>query len=172
MEVVQAPDPKLRVQTKPVKKITPALLKTFKDMVKLTKTFVDPEGVGLASTQIGLDEQYFVAMVDEKKFKTFINPKILKSSKTTKVIMEGCLSIPNYWGEVKRHAWVVVSYMNDRGEQVEEKVTGLLAVIVQHETDHLAGTLFMDHVHEQKGKLYKVVGTDRAGAEVYQEVPL
>ncbi len=64
MQVLRAPNPLLRVQTKPVKKLTLSLLQTFKDMVKLTKTFKDPEGVGLASTQIGLDGQYFVAKVD------------------------------------------------------------------------------------------------------------
>jgi peptide deformylase len=172
MEVIIAPDPKLRVQTKPVKKVNQSLKDRLKEMVKLTKTFVDPEGVGLASTQIGENERYFVAKIDEKKFRSFINPKIVKTSKQTKVIMEGCLSIPNYWGEVKRHTWADVSYMDENGEVKEERVKGLLAIIFQHECDHLDGKLFMDHVHSQKGKLYKVTGRDRTGAEIYQEVPL
>src|SRR3989344_1539072 len=121
MKVIHAPNPKLRIQTKPVKKITPGLLQTTQDMIKLTKTFKDPEGVGLASTQVGLDGQFFVALVPtpgvkspktpgvesveknsrDKKFITVFNPKIVWKSKRVKKYFEGCLSIPNYWGEVE-----------------------------------------------------------------------
>jgi peptide deformylase len=172
MQVVQAPDQKLRVKTKPVKKITPDLLKTIKEMVKLTKTFVDPEGVGLASTQVGLDGKFFVSKQTDGSFKPFFNPRIFKYSKATKVYTEGCLSIPNYWGEVTRHTWVDVSFMDEKGQHQTTRLKGLMAHIFQHEVDHLHGKLFMDLVLEQKGKLYKVVGKDRAGADVFEEVPL
>lgn len=172
MEVVKAPDQRLRVRTKPVKKITPSLLETLKQMVQLTKTFVDPEGVGLASTQVGKDEQYFVSKQEDGSFKVFFNPKILKYSKKTKLFFEGCLSIPNFWGEVIRHVWVEASYLNEKGEQIKEKLTGVDAWIFQHEVDHLHGKLFMDLVLEQKSKLFKVVGRDRTGTEVFEQVPL
>lgn len=172
MKVVQAPDPKLRVKTKPVKKITPELLKTVKEMIKLTKTFVDPEGVGLAATQVGLDGQFFVAKTEDNKFKAFFNPRILKTSKKTKVFFEGCLSIPEYWGEVERPISVTVSYMNEWGQQVTEKMVGIMSLIFQHEYDHLQGTLYMDHVLSQKSRLFKVTGEDRSGADVFEEVPL
>jgi peptide deformylase len=175
MQVIQAPDNRLRVSTKPVRKIDNSLRQTIGKMIKLTQTFKDPEGVGLASTQIGQSEQYFIALVDEaekKVFKAFFNPKILKFSKKTKVMTEGCLSIPNYWGEVKRHTWVNVSYMDEKGKTVKERLSCLTAHIFQHEVDHLNGKLFMDHVLEQKGRLFKVVGKDRAGADVFEEVPL
>ena len=74
MEVVIAPDTRLKVQTKSVKKINSALLQTLKEMVKLTKTFQDPEGVGLASTQIGLDEAFFVARLHDTKKTPPSNP--------------------------------------------------------------------------------------------------
>src|SRR3989338_7060842 len=170
LELVIAPDNRLRVNTKPVKKITPQLLQEIKEMVKLTKTFVDPEGVGLASTQVGSTGQYFVAKMEDGKFKTFFNPKINKTSKKQKSRFEGCLSIPNYYGEVDRFIWVRVTYTNEAGEQVEEKATGLLAWVIQHEVDHLTGKLFMDHILENKSKLYKVVGKDAGGSDTFEQV--
>lgn len=172
MKVVQAPDAKLRVQTKQVKKITPSLKATIKEMIKLTQTFVDPEGVGLASTQIGEDEQYFVAKLDDGKFKAFFNPKILSFSKKTKTFFEGCLSIPNYYGEVTRPISVTVTYQDIEGNNHKEKLDGLIAWIFQHEAEHLEGKLFMDKVLEQKNRLFKVAGLDRAGNEVFEEVAL
>ncbi len=159
MHVVKAPDQKLRVQTKPIKKITPDLKKTIDEMVKLTKTFVDPEGVGLASTQVGLDGQYFVAKMEDGSFKAFFNPIILKFSKKTKVMLEGCLSIPNFWGEVNRHVWVDGEYTDIDGNTVRERMTGLMGHIYQHEVDHLNGKLFMDHILEQKTKLYNILNS-------------
>jgi peptide deformylase len=172
MQVIKAPDARLRAQTKPVKKITPGLLQTIKEMVKLTRTFLDPEGVGLAATQIGLVEQFFVAKQKDNSFKTFFNPQIHSSSKATKLFFEGCLSIPDYYGEISRPIAVTVSYLDKNGKEVKERLTGLNAWIFQHEWDHLNGKLFMDHVLEQKAKLYKVVGKDKAGAEVFEEVNL
>lgn len=172
MEVVIAPNPKLRVKTKPIKKVSLALLKTIKNMISLTKTFKDPEGVGLASTQIGLGEQYFVAKLSDGTFKAFFNPKVISVSKLTKKMMEGCLSIPNIWGEVNRHLWVKVSYLNEQDIEVKEKLTGLIAHIFQHETDHLSGKLFVDKVLQEKSKLYKVIGKDKAGDDIYQEIEL
>lgn len=171
MQVIIAPDNRLRVQTKPVKKIE-ALKKTIEQMVGLTKTFVDPEGVGLASTQVGLDGKYFVAKQKDGSFKAYFNPKILSYSKKTKKMFEGCLSIPLYWGEVTRPIAVTVSYTDINGQQIKERLTGLEAHIFQHEVDHLHGKLFMDLVMEQEGKLYKAVGKDRAGAEIFEQVPL
>lgn len=170
--VVQAPDPRLRVKTKPVKKITPARHQIIKEMIKLTKTFVDPEGVGLASTQIGNSEQYFILKERAGKFLAVFNPKIHSASKKTKLFFEGCLSIPNYFGEIKRPIWVKVSYLDKDGKQITTKLTGVDAWIFQHEYDHLQGKLFMDLVLEQKAKLFKVVGKDRAGTDVFERVAL
>ncbi len=172
MVVVTAPNLQLRTQTKPVKKITPALLQTLKEMVNLTKTFSDPEGVGLASTQIGKDEQFFVAKVDDKHFKAYLNPKILSYSKKRKKFFEGCLSIPDIYGEIERPAAVTVSYMDEQGNQVKERLSGLAAWIFQHEYDHLQGRLFMDLCLEQKARVFKATGKDRAGADIFEEVVL
>lgn len=172
LELVKAPDPRLRVKTKPVKKIKPALLHTLKEMIKLTKTFNDPEGVGLASTQVGMQESFFVAKNKDNKFISFINPKILSSGKKTKTYFEGCLSTPNIWGQVKRHFSIKVSYLDEGGKTRTKTLTGLLAHIFQHETDHINGILFQDRVLKQKGKFYKFSGKDETGADMFEEISL
>lgn len=171
MDVVRAPDERLRIKTKPVKKITPGLLLTLKNMIKLAKTFKDPEGVGLASTQIGLEEQFFVAL-ESKKFISVINPKILSLGKRSKTYFEGCLSIPDVYGEVKRAIQIKVSYLDETGKNQTKYLKGVSAWIFQHETDHLNGMLFPDRVLEQKGKFYKWIGRDKTGTDNFEEVTL
>lgn len=178
MEIVKAPDPRLRIQTKPVKKISAALLKTLKEMVKLTKTFQDPEGVGLAATQIGLKERFFVAKnlpaarQDGEEFIMVINPKILSFSKRTKTYFEGCLSTPNIWGQVKRHLQIKISYLDKDGKSKTYVLKGVLAWIFQHEIDHLDGILFQDRVLQQRGKFYKFTGKDKTGKDTFEEIIL
>lgn len=178
LQVVKAPDPKLRIKTNPVKKISPALLQTLKEMIKLTQTYKEPEGVGLASTQIGLDESFFVAKnlpagkAGGQKFESFINPRILQVGKRTKKYFEGCLSTPNIWGEVKRHTQIKVSYKNQAGLNITTTLKGIPAWIFQHEIDHLDGILFQDRVLEQKGKFYKFTGKDKTGTDMFEEVNL
>lgn len=192
MNVVRAPDPALRVKTKPVKKITPGLIQTLNNMIKLTKTFKDPEGVGLAATQIGLTESFFVARLHDTKqtppsnptqrknrwigygkdFLAIINPKILSYSKRTKTYFEGCLSIPTIWGQVKRHISIKVSYQDTTGNNIAKTLKGIPAWIFQHEVDHLNGVLFTERVLQQKGKFYKFTGTDKTGTDIFEEITL
>ena len=171
MQVVKAPNPALRVQTKQVKKITPGLKTTLKEMIKLTKTFKDPEGVGLASTQVGLDEAFFVVK-DREKFISVINPKVISASKKTKLYFEGCLSTPNIWGEVKRHIGIKVSFMDETGKLQTKALKGILAWIFQHEIDHINGIIFQDRVLEQKGKFYKFTGKDKTGTDTFEEMTI
>ena len=179
MQVVKAPDPRLRIVTKPVKKITPELLRTTREMIKLTKTFKDPDGVGLASTQVGLDGSFFVALVSNPKkdeperYASFFNPQILSFSEATREHVEGCLSTLNYWGFVTRSRSVRAIYLDETGRQVTKTLTGLLAHIFQHEVDHLNGVLFQDRVMQQGGKFYKVTGKDeKTGEDIFEEVSL
>lgn len=192
MQVVKAPDARLKIQTKPVKKIAPALLQTLKEMIKLTQTFRDPEGVGLAATQVGLTGRYFVARIHDfkktppstpgqrasrwqgydKKFIAVINPKILSFSKTTRTYFEGCLSIPDIWGRVKRHVSIKVSYQDVRGNLISKTLKGIPAWIFQHEVDHLDGVLFSERVLQQKGKFYRFTGKDQTGADMFEEITI
>lgn len=171
MQVIKAPDPRLRIKTKPVKKINPGLVQTIKEMIKLTKTFKEPEGVGLAAPQVGLEESFFV-MKNGQKFATVINPKILKTGKRTKAYFEGCLSTPNIWGEVKRHTQIKVSYQNSQGKVITQILKGIPAWIFQHEIDHLNCILFQDRVLQQKGKFYKFTGKDKTGTDTFEEMTI
>ena len=148
MDVIKAPNEKLRIKTKPVKKITPGLLLTLKQMIKLTKTFKD-DG-----------------------FISVINPKILSLGKRQKTYFEGCLSIPDVYGEVKRYTNIKVSFMNEAGKPQVQNLKGVPAWIFQHEMDHLNGMLFSDRVLEQKGKFYKWVGRDKTGTDNFEEMTL
>ena len=171
MEVIIAPNPVLRAQTKSVKKITSGLLNILKEMVKLTKTFKDPEGIGLAANQVGLTERFFIAKNSEG-FLVVLNPKILKTYKRTKQQFEGCLSVPNYWGEVDRFSRIKVSYLDQTGKEHTEILTGVLAWIFQHEMDHLDGKLFPDKVLEQKGRFFKFTGKDKTGRDTFEEISI
>ncbi len=178
MEVVIAPDPRLRVKTKPIKKITPALSELTTQMIKLTKNFKDPEGVGLASTQIGLKERFFVGKTDpaktkkEAKFNVFINPQITFYAKRQKKYFEGCLSIPNLYGQLNRSVMIKATYQNLNGQKISQTLKGQDAWIFQHEVDHLNGTLFVDKVLQQKGRFFKYTGKDKRGEDIYEEIAL
>lgn len=171
MEIVRAPDSRLRVKTKPINKITPELVKVARQMINLAASFKDPEGVGLASVQIGRDEAFFVAKIG-KTFKIFFNPKIISAGKRTKKFFEGCLSIPDHYGEIKRPTKIVVSYFNESGQEVTKPLNGTSAWIFQHEIDHINGKLFVDCVLKQRSKMFKAMGRDQAGAEIFEEVQL
>lgn len=171
LPVIKAPDPRLRIKTKLVKKINPTLLQTLKEMIKLTRTFREPEGVGLASTQVGLDEAFFVAK-NGQKFISVINPKVISTGKRTKAYFEGCLSTPNIWGEVKRHTQIKVSYQDSQGKSITQTLKSIPAWIFQHEIDHLNGILFQDRVLQQKGKFYKFTGKDKVGTDMFEEITI
>ncbi|MCS7183782.1 MAG: peptide deformylase [Patescibacteria group bacterium] len=113
---------------------------------KMKKIIVENNGVGLAANQIGLDMALFVARPKDK-FYIFINPKILKGWEE-EVKEEGCLSLPNKWGLVKRFNKIYLEYQDMRGKKKKLKTSGLLAHIIQHEVDHLNGILFINKAIE------------------------
>ncbi len=171
MQIVKAPDQRLRTKTKIVKKITPELLKLASSMIKFAQSFQDPEGVGLSTNQIGKTERFFVAKIGEE-FLPFFNPMIHSFSPKTKIFFEGCLSIPDYYGETKRPISVKVSYQNEKGEKISKTLRGISSWIFQHEVDHMNGILFMERVLESKGKVFKLAGKDKAGSDVFEEIKI
>lgn len=172
LQILRAPDQRLRAKTKQVKKITPELLKAAQEMIKLASSFKDPEGVGLSSNQIGREERLFVAKISKGVFEVVINPEILSSSLKTKIFFEGCLSVPDYYGETKRPVRVKVTYLNKNGQRVEKRLIGTSAWIFQHEFDHINGVLFIDKVIQQKGRVFKYAGKDQTGTDIFEEVKL
>lgn len=85
--------------------------------------------------------------------------------------LEGCLSLPNIWGEVKRLPQIILSYMDINGNPHKRIFKGFIATIIQHETDHLNGILFPKRVLEQKGKLYKS-RRNKKGEDIFEEIEL
>jgi peptide deformylase len=167
-KVVQAGDSRLRKVSKPVDKIDKKILLLIADLKETLLAHKDPEGVGLAAPQIGKNLRVFV-MRDGEKLKTVINPEIISTSKvkTTKTkkkndneILEGCLSIPHYYGPLTRGEEIKIKYLNEDRQKVVEIFKDFPAQIVQHEIDHLEGFLFVDRLLEQKRPLYEIKGDE------------
>ena len=166
-KIVPAKDPILRIKSKSINKFDKKIKILARDMEETLIAQKDPEGIGLAAPQIGVHLRIF-AMVDKKIIKIIANPEILDissaSKKSTKKkkpgILEGCLSIPYYYGPVKRAERIKISYQNIEGKPQVEEFKGLAAQIVQHEIDHLDGKLFVDHLLAQKKPLYKITSDE------------
>jgi len=171
-KILPTTNPKLRTKSKPVAKIDKKIQKLIQDLKDTLSIQKDPEGIGLAAPQIGKNLRVFIA--DYKNFKrVVINPEILSKSKATsnlkkpnKEIMEGCLSLPNYYGPLRRSQKITVSYLNEKGEKVTETFTDFDAQIILHEIDHLEGILFVDRLLENNKPLYQISG------DTWEEVEL
>jgi len=129
--------------------------KLIKDMKEALKKYsVDGfTAVAIAAPQIGVSKRLFLIedqSTDRDSLPNIIaiNPKIVKTSKKTHVVGEGCLSIPEYYGEVKRHTNVTMRALDEHGKKFERGAGGLLAQIIQHEYDHLDGILFIDRAEK------------------------
>jgi len=160
--ILTATEPTLRQKSKAVKKIDKKILSLIADMIETLEAQDDPEGIGLAAPQIGKNLKIFL-MKPKDKIKVIINPQLIKVTKkltkekstSRKKIMEGCLSLPHFYGPIKRAKLVKLKYLNVKNEEVVESFEGLLAQIVLHEIDHLEGVLFVDHLLKQKKPLYE-----------------
>lgn len=145
------PDPVLRQKAKRVSNIDGSVQKLIDDMIE---TMQQEGGVGLAAPQVGVSLRVAVLqMPDEEPF-AIINPEIVKRSGEQEVT-EGCLSVLGYAGEIKRSVSVTVKGLDRWGKPMRIKASGLLAEALEHETDHLNGALYIDHV-ESEDKLYQV----------------
>jgi len=139
--IVQDPDPVLREIAKPVPKITPNIQKLLTDMAD---TMYHAEGVGLAAPQIGISKRVIVVDVgDENGLIELVNPEIV-SEEGEQFGPEGCLSIPNLNGDVRRAMKVTIKGLDRDGNEVTYTGTELLARAFLHEVDHLNGVLFTD----------------------------
>lgn len=151
--ILTYPDPRLREPAKPVETIDDEVRQLVEDMAE---TMYDAPGCGLAANQIGVDKRIFVIDVaDEDEpsdLKVFINPEI--TDKTgTQTWQEGCLSFPGVSEDVKRAARVHVKALDEHGNAFELEATGLLAVAIQHENDHLDGVLMVDKFSALKRRM-------------------
>ena len=201
LKIVQAPDTVLSRPAKPIINIDKAIHHLIRDMKETLINAKDPQGVGLAAPQIGKSIQLFIIrQTPRSPILVFINPKIeqffdkpeineypkeqksslpaglprAKTSTTERrqdVQLEGCLSLSNIWGVVKRHPGIILSYLDDTGQKHRKKFNGFIATIIQHEYDHLRGTLFPKKVLEQKNQLYKSIKNAKGETE-FEEIKL
>jgi peptide deformylase len=150
-EILILPDKRLRQVADPVKKIDAGIRKLVEDMFE---TMYDAPGIGLAAVQVGTPKRVVtmdLAKKEEPKNpQVFINPEILWASQDKATFEEGCLSIPEFYGDVERPAQVKVKYLDLEGKAHELEADGLLATCLQHEIDHLNGILFIDHLSKLK----------------------
>lgn len=184
LEILTAPNPILLQKAKPIGRIDSSIIRLIEEMEQTLKATKDPEGVGLAAPQVGRSLQIFIIKPTKKlTMQVFINPIVQgineregrqdteHTTKTGQEKLEGCLSLPTIWGEVKREPSIMVSYIDEKGKKRTRTYKGFVATIIQHEYDHLQGTLFTKRVLEQKGTLYKS-HKDKNGKDVFEEIEI
>ena len=146
------PDPALKQKAKRVRTIDGSIQKLIADM--LETMHADPGRVGLAAPQVGISLRVIVIGLPDEEDIVLINPKLVRKS-GERLINEGCLSIPGYFGQVKRAESVTVKGRDPNGKEIRIKALGLLAQALEHEIDHLNGLLYVDHL-ESIDKLSKI----------------
>jgi len=156
LNILTYPDKFLRQPTKPVENIDGAIQKMINDMAA---TMYEAKGVGLAAIQVGLDKSMLVYDVaprdEERSLQVLINPRIVTREGETISEDEGCLSVPDFRANVKRSEFIQVEGFDSEGKPLRIETNGLLAIILQHEIDHLNGTLFIDRISALKRQFYK-----------------
>lgn len=173
-EIIIWPDPVLKQVARPVDRVDDDVRRLLTDMAE---TMYAAEGVGLAAPQIAEGVRCIVIDTSPRqegqKLIHLVNPEIVRTEGVT-TYTEGCLSIPGEAEEVERAAKVWVRFLDYAGKELELECEGLLAIAVQHEHDHLQGTLFVDHLSSLKRELIrrrmKKLKADRA-AESIRKAP-
>lgn len=149
LHILRYPDPRLHTVAKPVAEVDARIRKLVDDMLE---TMYAADGVGLAATQVDVHERVVVIDTSQERDtpRVLINPELVKVSERMVDGEEGCLSVPQIYDKVPRHAEVSVRATNRDGEVVEFDADGLLAVCVQHEMDHLLGKVFVEYLSPLK----------------------
>lgn len=148
LDILIHPDPRLKKPAAPVREVTSALRTLAADMLQ---TMYDAPGIGLAAPQVGVMQRVIVldCVKDENappRPLVMVNPAVIWGSDERSVYEEGCLSIPEQYGEVERPATVEVRWHDLEMAEHSERFDGLWATCVQHEIDHLDGKLFIDYL--------------------------
>ncbi|HMU65899.1 MAG TPA: peptide deformylase [Cellvibrionaceae bacterium] len=149
LPILKFPDPRLRTKAKPVAQVDARVRRIIDDMLE---TMYAAPGVGLAATQVNIHEQIIVIDVSENKDQplVFINPRIETLDSALLGYEEGCLSVPGFYETVQRPEHIKVHALDRDGKAFEMVPSGLLAVCIQHEMDHLSGKLFVDYLSSLK----------------------
>lgn len=137
------PDPVLQQKAKRIRTVDGSVKKLIADM--LETMHADPGRVGLAAPQVGVSLRVIVIGMPEEEDVILVNPEIVRRTGEREVT-EGCLSIPGYCAQINRAESVTVKGLNQKGKEIRIKAQGLLAQALEHEIDHLNGTLYVDHL--------------------------
>ena len=149
LSILRYPDPRLYTVARPVSEVDARIRTLVDDMLE---TMYEAEGVGLAATQVDVHERVIVIDTSEARDTpiVLINPELIEKSDEMTLGDEGCLSVPDIYDKVPRHARVKVRARDRSGETREFAAEGLLSVAVQHEMDHLLGKVFVDYLSPLK----------------------
>ncbi|MEQ8665203.1 MAG: peptide deformylase [Rhodospirillales bacterium] len=151
LPILVAPDPRLKERAKPVERVDDEVRRLMDDMLE---TMYDAHGIGLAAPQVGVLKRVIVVDVarpeEDPQPMALANPEVVWESDDLVGREEGCLSLPDHYAEVVRPSHVRVRYLDRENEIREIEADGLLGVCIQHEIDHLEGTLFVDHIGSVK----------------------
>ncbi|WP_339801485.1 peptide deformylase [uncultured Marinobacter sp.] len=149
LDILEYPDPRLRTIAKPVDEVTDEIRELIDNMFE---TMYDAPGIGLAASQVNVHKQVVVIDLSEDRSEplVLINPRVEVLDGDLQDMQEGCLSVPGFYEDVSRIEHVRVTALDYNGQPFEKEVTGLLAVCIQHELDHLNGKLFVDYLSALK----------------------
>ena len=167
LDIIIAPDPRLKVKCRPVAKVDAKVARLMDDMLE---TMYAAPGIGLAAPQVGVAQRVIVldvAREDEKPAPLrMANPELIWVSDEDTTYNEGCLSLPEHYADVVRPKAIRVRYLDHQNEIRELEAEGLLATCIQHEMDHLDGILFVDHITALKRNiiLRKLLKPKKSGA--------
>ena len=145
LNILRYPDPRRPTVARPVAQVDERIRRLVDDMLE---TMYDADGVGLAATQVDVHERVVVIDTSEKRDQplVLINPEIIARSPEMHVAEEGCLSVPQIFDKVERHARVTVRAQGRDGQVFEHAAEGLTSVCIQHELDHLLGKVFVEYL--------------------------
>jgi peptide deformylase len=162
LQIRTLPDPILRQKAKRVTRIDRSVQRLIDDMVDTLRA--EPNRAGLAAPQVGVLLRVAVIELPEQALITLINPEIVKKE-GERIVQEGCLSIPGYFGEIKRAVMVKVKAKDRDGKEFRLKAEGLLAQALEQETEHLDGVLYIDHL-ESEEKLFEAAQEEEEEEEL------
>ena len=155
LEILKYPDPLLKMRSKEIERIDNEIKKLIHDM---TETMYHANGIGLAACQVGISQRIIVIDVSpidpEQNLLVLVNPEIISEEGEIEY-EEGCLSVPDCVEKVKRKGTVHVKGISPEGREIEVVGGGICAVVLQHEIDHLNGTLILDRVSRLKREIYR-----------------
>jgi len=149
LEILEFPDPRLRTEAMPVAQVDAATRTLIDDMFE---TMSNAPGIGLAATQVNIHQRVLVIDISENQNEpqVFINPRVTVLDPELGEYDEGCLSVPGFYETVNRPRKVEVTALDRQGEPFTRELSGLLAICLQHEIDHLNGKLFVDYLSALK----------------------